>query len=72
VNIVERVAGTKLRRKYDPEAPKGVAGRNSDNTMIKRILGWEPTTPLSEGIARTYRWIEEQYRDRKAGKPTVS
>jgi GDP-D-mannose 3',5'-epimerase len=72
VSIVEGVGGVKLHRTYDPSAPKGVAGRNSDNTMIKRILGWEPSTPLKDGMARTYRWIEQQYNDRKAGTRTVS
>ena len=72
VSIVESVAGVKLHRTYDPSQPKGVAGRNSDNTMIKRILKWEPSTTLKEGISRTYRWIEQQYNDRKAGKRTVS
>ncbi|MGA2976912.1 MAG: NAD-dependent epimerase/dehydratase family protein [Spirochaetia bacterium] len=72
VSIVEGVVGVKLSRTYDPNAPKGVAGRNSDNTMIKRILRWEPSTPLKEGIGKTYRWIEQQYADRKAGKRTVS
>lgn len=50
----------------------GVRGRNSDNTMIKERLGWEPGLPLKEGVAKTYAWIEQQYMDRKAGKPTVS
>jgi nucleoside-diphosphate-sugar epimerase len=72
VSIVEGAAGVTLQRRYDPSAPKGVAGRNSDNTMIKRILRWEPSTSLKEGISRTYRWIEQQYNDRKAGKRTVS
>jgi nucleoside-diphosphate-sugar epimerase len=72
VSLVEGVAGVKLHRTYDLGAPKGVAGRNSDNTMIKRILQWEPSTTLKEGISRTYRWIEQQYNDRKAGKRTVS
>jgi GDP-D-mannose 3', 5'-epimerase len=71
LTIVEKVAGTALKRSYDPTQPKGVAGRNSDNTMIKGILGWEPSTTLADGIAATYRWIEGQYRDRKAGKRTV-
>jgi nucleoside-diphosphate-sugar epimerase len=44
-----------------------VAGRNSDNTFIKKVLGWEPSFPLAQGIERIYRWIEQQYRDRKAG-----
>ncbi len=72
VDLVEGVAGVKLTRKYDLNAPKGVAGRNSDNTMIKSILHWEPSLPLKEGIARTYAWIQGQYRDRKAGARTVS
>ncbi len=71
VSIVEEIGGIKLRRTYDPDAPKGVAGRNSDNTMIQRILGWQPSTPLREGMARTYAWIEGQYCDRKAGRRTV-
>jgi GDP-D-mannose 3',5'-epimerase len=71
VSIVEKVAGVKLARTYDSTAPKGVAGRNSDNTMIKSILGWEPSTPLRDGMAATYAWIESQYRDRKAGRRTV-
>jgi nucleoside-diphosphate-sugar epimerase len=49
-----------------------VAGRNSDNTFIKAKLGWEPGTPLAAGLAQTYAWIDQQYRDRKAGKRTVS
>ena len=70
VSQVERVAGVKLKRKYDLDAPLGVAGRNSDNTFIKQVLNWEPSTPFEEGIAKTYAWIDEQYHDRKAGKPT--
>lgn len=72
VDIVEAIGGTKLRREYDPTAPHGVAGRNSDNTLIQRILHWEPNTPLRDGMGKTYTWIAEQYADRKAGKRTVS
>ena len=71
VDMVEEIAGVKLRRNYKLDAPKGVAGRNSDNTMIQRVLHWQPSTPLREGMAKTYAWIEQQYRDRKAGKRTV-
>jgi GDP-D-mannose 3',5'-epimerase len=49
-----------------------VAGRNSDNTFIQEVLGWEPSAPLREGLKPTYAWIETQYQDRKAGKRTVS
>jgi len=72
VSLVEEIAGVKLERKYDLGAPRGVAGRNSDNTMIKGILNWEPNTPLREGLKKTYAWIEQQYADRKAGKRTGS
>jgi len=71
VDIVEDIAGVELRRNYKLDAPRGVAGRNSDNTMIRRVLGWEPGIPLREGLAHTYAWIERQYADRKAGKRTV-
>jgi GDP-D-mannose 3',5'-epimerase len=71
VGMVESIAGVKLKRHYDLDAPQGVAGRNSDNTLIQSLLGWEPTTPLRTGIETTYAWIEEQYRDKKAGKRVV-
>jgi len=48
-----------------------VAGRNSDNTFIQSILGWEPRTPLRDGMAATYAWIADQYAARKAGKAVV-
>ncbi|HEX7345056.1 MAG TPA: NAD-dependent epimerase/dehydratase family protein [bacterium] len=72
VSLAERIGGIILRRKYDLDAPKGVAGRNSDNTFIQQVLGWQPSTPLEEGLKKTYDWIEQQYKDRKAGKPTIS
>jgi nucleoside-diphosphate-sugar epimerase len=68
---VEKIAGTKLERHYDLKAPRGVTGRNSDNTFIQQVLQWEPKTPLDEGLAVTYRWIEEQYYNRKNGKRVV-
>jgi GDP-D-mannose 3', 5'-epimerase len=71
VSLAEEIGGVKLKRNYQLDAPKGVAGRNSDNTMIKRILGWEPSITFHDGLAKTYAWIERQYADRKAGKRTV-
>jgi nucleoside-diphosphate-sugar epimerase len=68
VDIVEEIAEVNLARKYNLDAPKGVNGRNSDNTMILEKLNWEPPTPLREGMKRTYDWIEEQYDLRAAGK----
>jgi GDP-D-mannose 3',5'-epimerase len=72
VSLAEKIGGVKLEREYDLDAPKGVAGRNSDNTFIRQVLGWEPNTPLEEGLTKTYDWIEQQYNDRKAGKHTVT
>ncbi len=60
VDIVEAIAGYKLERKYDPDAPKGVRGRNSENTLIRKYLGWEPSIPLREGMKKTYDWIKLQ------------
>jgi GDP-D-mannose 3', 5'-epimerase len=60
VGIAEEIAGIKLERKYDLGAPKGVNGRNSDNTKIKQYLGWEPSIRLKEGLRRTYEWIESE------------
>jgi len=60
VDIVEDIAGVKLERKYNLKAPKGVNGRNSDNTLIKRYLKWEPSTRLRDGLEKTYRWIYDQ------------
>ncbi len=71
VGMAEEIGGVKLERKYDLNAPRGVVGRNSDNTFIKQVLNWEPNIPFHEGLARTYAWIEQQYADRKIGKHTV-
>jgi GDP-D-mannose 3',5'-epimerase len=60
VDIVEEIAGIKLKRTYKLDAPKGVNGRNSDNTLIKKYLGWEPSIRLRDGMERTYRWIYDQ------------
>ncbi len=72
VSLAEEIGGIRLNRRYDLDAPKGVGGRNSDNTFIRQVLDWEPQTPLKEGLQKTYAWIEKQYKDRKAGKRTVS
>jgi nucleoside-diphosphate-sugar epimerase len=60
VDIVEDIAGIKLNRKYNLDAPKGVNGRNSDNTLIQKYLGWEPSISLRKGMEKTYSWIYEQ------------
>jgi nucleoside-diphosphate-sugar epimerase len=60
VDIVEEFAGIKLHRKYKLNAPKGVNGRNSDNTLIRKYLSWEPSTSLRDGLRDTYDWISSQ------------
>jgi nucleoside-diphosphate-sugar epimerase len=71
VDIVEEIAGLKLKRRYNLSAPKGVNGRNSDNTLIQKIFGWEPSTKLRDGLERTYRWIYDQMSPRSS-KRTAS
>ncbi len=71
VSTAEEIGKVKLTRKYDLDAPRGVAGRNSDNTFIKQMLGWEPGTPFKAGLTKTYAWIEQQYLNRKAGMRVV-
>ncbi len=68
VDLVEDIAGIKLKRTYDLNAPKGVNGRNSDNTLIEEKLGWEPSIRLRDGLERTYRWIEEEIANGAEGK----
>jgi nucleoside-diphosphate-sugar epimerase len=67
IDIVESIAGTKFKRVYELSAPKGVNGRNSDNTLIKDLLHWEPRISLREGLEKTYRWIYDQYVAREKG-----
>src|SRR5450631_3391412 len=71
VDMAEDIAGIKLKRNYDLSAPKGVNGRNSDNTLIQKYLHWEPSTPLREGLEKTYRWIYDQYMAREKGEAGV-
>ena len=68
VDIVEDIAGVKLERKYNLSAPKGVNGRNSDNTMILEKLGWEPSVRLRDGLQRTFEWIEGEAARGALGK----
>lgn len=68
LDVVEDIAGVKLKRSYKLDAPKGVNGRNSDNSLIQAKFGWEPSIRLREGMEKTYHWIYEQYRRRAAGE----
>jgi nucleoside-diphosphate-sugar epimerase len=60
VDIVEQIAGVKLKRRYDLSAPKGVRGRNSNNDRIKQLMGWAPSIRLEDGMAKTYAWIHDE------------
>jgi nucleoside-diphosphate-sugar epimerase len=60
MDIVCASAGKQLRRTHDLSKPQGVRGRNSDNTRLREVLGWEPQTSLETGLGRTYRWIESE------------
>jgi nucleoside-diphosphate-sugar epimerase len=64
VDLVEEIGGIKVKRSYNLKAPKGVNGRNSDNTLIKKLLNWEPDTRLRDGLEKTYRWIYDQITSR--------
>jgi nucleoside-diphosphate-sugar epimerase len=68
VDMVEEIAGVKLKRDYNLNAPKGVNGRNSDNTLIQKIFGWQPATRLRKGMEKTYRWI---YDEMTSGRSSV-
>jgi nucleoside-diphosphate-sugar epimerase len=68
VDLVESIAGVRLERTYRLDAPKGVNGRNSDNTLIRRELSWEPSIPLRNGMEQTYAWILDQYEARKTSR----
>ena len=62
VDMVCDVAGKRLVKNHELDRPQGVRGRNSDNSRLRKVLGWEPTTPLRKGLAVTYEWIEDELR----------
>ena len=64
VELVEQIAGIKCERRYRLDAPQGVRGRNSDNTLIREIYGWEPSVSLIEGLTATYAWVYDQVKRR--------
>jgi nucleoside-diphosphate-sugar epimerase len=67
VDLAEGIAGLKLKRNYNLKAPKGVNGRNSDNTLIQKLLGWEPSVSLKSGLEKTYRWIFDDITSKGKG-----
>ncbi len=72
IDIVEAAAGTTLQRRYLPDAPTGVRARNSDNSLIRDVLGWEPRTSLEEGLAATYEWVLNQVATHREAEPAVA
>jgi len=68
VDVVEEIAGVRLTRYYAPDAPVGVAGRNSDNTRLREATGWEPSISLRQGLERTYKWVHDAYLRRYGGR----
>ncbi|MFC3003561.1 NAD-dependent epimerase/dehydratase family protein [Falsiroseomonas tokyonensis] len=71
VDLVSAVAGKTVRRHHDRTKPQGVRGRNSDNTRLRDVLGWEPKMTLAEGLRPTYAWIEQQVAAAKAAPASV-
>jgi nucleoside-diphosphate-sugar epimerase len=69
-DLIANIAGISIAKKHVP-GPQGVRGRNSDNTRLRRVLGWEPEVLLEDGLARTYEWIATQVRKSLAGKHRV-
>jgi nucleoside-diphosphate-sugar epimerase len=72
VDIIEDIGGVKLKRSYNLNAPKGVNGRNSENTLIRKMLGWDPRIPLRTGLERTYAWIYDQIKSGKSDEAIVN
>lgn len=61
-DMIIKISGKNIIKKYDFSAPQGVRGRNADLTLVRKILGWEPKVSLEEGLAKTYEWIETRCR----------
>ena len=72
VAMVAEIAAKRIRRRHNLTAPQGVRGRNSDNTRLRQVLGWEPEVTLEEGMRRTYHWIAEQLAERSAAEAAAS
>lgn len=70
-DIVANIAGIRIEKKH-VSGPQGVRGRNSDNTRLRAVLGWEPSISLEDGLAVTYRWIRRQVRRQLAGRGVAS
>jgi len=65
VDMICGIAGKKLKKAHDLTKPQGVRGRNSDNTLLRKVLGWEPNMPLEKGLAITYKWIASEVKKKE-------
>ena len=65
VDLISKIAGKTLRKVHDLRKPQGVRGRNSDNSRLRQVLGWEPSIPLAQGLVPTYRWIAAEVSRRR-------
>jgi nucleoside-diphosphate-sugar epimerase len=72
VNLVARIAGKRITKRHNLSGPQGVRGRNSNNTRLRKVLGWEPSVPLERGLASTFEWIADQVRSKGAVSAMVS
>ena len=72
VNLVARIAGKRITKRHNLSGPQGVRGRNSNNTRLRKVLGWEPSVALERGLAVTFEWIAEQVRSNAPVSTTVS
>jgi len=72
VDMIAQSAGKRVRKRYNLAAPQGVRGRNSDNSRLRQVLGWEPSVSLEEGLRRTYVWIEQQLAQKAAPATAIT
>lgn len=69
VDLIGKIAGKDISKRHNTEGPQGVRGRNSDNTLLRRVLGWEPATSLEIGLAVTYPWIASELTGTQISEP---
>ena len=62
-DMIIKISGKTLKKKYDLKAPQGVRGRNADLTLVRKQIGWKPKVSLEEGLEKTYRWIEKKVNE---------
>jgi GDP-D-mannose 3', 5'-epimerase len=72
VDLVSGIAGKTLVKLHDPGKPQGVRGRNSDNSRLREVLGWEPGIGLKEGLRGTYSWVADRLRGRDVTSPSLT